>query len=107
MTLSYVCPHCHCFPLQDYILSGLFWAWKAAVQLVVWRPSTIGGPNKVLVIQDNPNRGEGKVIRAHVARQGLCDNLINTIRLLENQMTDGDSPVRMIVRGLLEKVSAE
>ena len=33
----------------------------------------------------------------------MCDNLINALKLLAKQRKDGDSPVRMIVPGLLEK----
>ena len=42
----------------------------------------------------------------HAAPQGMCVNLINGLKLLPNQQKDGDSPVRMIVPGLLEKESA-
>ena len=39
--------------------------------------STIGKPRtESLVIQDNKNRQDAKVCRAHAALQGTCDNLI-------------------------------
>ena len=31
VTSSYVCPHCHCFPLEDCIWWVSFWAWKGSV----------------------------------------------------------------------------
>ena len=37
------------------------------------------------------------------APQGMCDNLIISLKLLTNQQRDGDSPVESIVTGLLEK----
>ena len=47
---------------------------------------------------------EAKVFRAHAATQGLCDNLINALKLLVNQQKDGDSPIQSIVTGVHEKV---
>ena len=35
--------------------------------------------------------------------QGVCDNLINALKLLTNQQKDGDSPVGQMVTGLLER----
>ena len=32
-----------------------------------------------------------KVFKAHVVPQGLCENLVNALKLLANQQTDGDS----------------
>ena len=34
---------------------------------------------------------------------GLCDNLINALRLLANQQINGDSPIQSIVTGLHER----
>ena len=49
------------------------------------------------------NEDEAKVLRAHALPQGLCDNLINALKLLANQQKDGDSPIQNIVKGLKEK----
>ena len=35
-------------------------------------------------------------------RKGMCDNLSNALKLLANQQKDGDSPVKMVVQGLLK-----
>ena len=43
-----------------------------------------------------------KVFKAHAAPLGLCDNLINALKLLANQQKDGDSPIQSIVTGLQE-----
>ena len=39
----------------------------------------------------------------HAAPQGLCENLINALRLLANQQKDGESPIQSIVTGLHER----
>ena len=41
--------------------------------------------------------------RAHAAPQGLCENLINALKLLANQQSDGDSPIQSFVAGLYER----
>ena len=46
---------------------------------------------------------KAKGFRAHAAPQGMCDNLIISLKLLTNQQRDGDSPVESIGTGLLEK----
>ena len=41
--------------------------------------------------------------RATHIQQGLCENLINALKLLANQQKDGDSPIQNIIMGLKEK----
>ena len=43
--------------------------------------------------------------KAHTAPQELCENLINALKLLVNQQTDGDSPIQSIVTGVHERTS--
>ena len=62
-------------------------------------------PNRVLVIRDSVDPREAKVFRAHAAPQGMCVNLINSLKLLTNQQKDGDSPVEKIVAGFWEEKS--
>ena len=45
---------------------------------------------------------KAKVFRAHAVPQGLCDNLINALKLQANQQRDGDCPTPDIVAGLQE-----
>ena len=52
------------------------------------------------MIQLSANANEVKVFNAHAAPLGLCDNLVNTLKLLANQQKDGDSPIESIVTGL-------
>ena len=40
---------------------------------------------------------------AHAVPQGLCENLINALKLLANQPKDGDSPIQNTIMGLKEK----
>ena len=42
---------------------------------------------------------QAKVLRAHAAPQGMCDNLIDALKFWSNQQNDGDSPVTMAVQG--------
>ena len=41
----------------------------------------------------------------HGAPQGVCDTLINALKLLANQQKDGDSPVKMLEQGLQARSS--
>ena len=40
---------------------------------------------------------------AHAVPQGLCENLINALKLLANQPKDGDCPTQNTIMGLKEK----
>ena len=44
-----------------------------------------------------------KLVRSQAAPQGMCDNLIDSLKLLTTQQKDGDSLVEDIVTGLWEK----
>ena len=41
--------------------------------------------------------------KAHAVPQGLCENLINALKLLANQQKDGDSPVQSLVTSLCDR----
>ena len=60
-------------------------------------------PNRLLEIQDRVDPREARVFRAHATPQGLCDSLINSLKLLTNQQKDGDTPVEHIVTVWREK----
>ena len=53
-----------------------------------------------MVVQLDVNANGAKVFEAHAAPFGLCDNLINELKLLANQQKYGDSPSQNIVTGL-------
>ena len=53
--------------------------------------------------KSEPTQTERKVLKAHAAPLGLCDNLINALKLVENQQKDGDSPIQSIVTGLHDR----
>ena len=55
------------------------------------------------MIQVSANACEAKVFEAHAAPQGLCDNLVNALKLLTNQQKDGVSPIESVITGLREK----
>ena len=96
VTFSYDCPHCSCFPLDDYI-----W-WVSTehghVDQYEWRT-----PNRILVVQIGADADRAQVFKAHAAPLVLCDNLINANILLANPQKDGDSPIQSIVTGLHER----
>ena len=43
---------------------------------------------------------QAKVFKAHAVPQGLCANLINSLKLLANQQEDGDGLLQNIVKDL-------
>ena len=49
------------------------------------------------------NDEEAKVFRAHPVQQGLCEHLINALKLLANEQTDHNSTIRSIVTGFMKK----
>ena len=60
-------------------------------------------PSRILVVQLGTNASGAKVFKAHAAPHGLCDNLINALKLLADQQKAGGSPVQSIVTGLRER----
>ena len=53
--------------------------------------------------QTGVSASQAKVFKAHAAPQGLCENLINALKLLANKQKDGDSPIQSFVIGLCER----
>ena len=103
VTVSYVCPHCHCFPL-DYtcwVLTGHGDSCKKSN----WSCAACGGQcdwrklNSVLFIQDGTDRS-AKVFRAHAPAHVACDIFMNELELLQKQ-TGGDSNEEVLV-GVLQ-----
>ena len=54
-----------------------------------------GDPNRILVVQLGTERARGAT--------KVSENLINALKLLTNQQTDGDSPTQSLVTGLQER----
>lgn len=102
-----VCPYCNSFLFEDYI-----WCvstgrrrqqQEETLQLVVrdlWWSDEWRAPNRILVVQIGTDASQAKVFKAHAVPQGLCDNLINALKLLANQQRDCDSPIQSIVKGI-------
>ena len=102
VTMSYLCPHCNSFPMEDCVwwVSG-----EKTYKLVVrdlWRKYDWKQPNRLLVVQTGESVNQAKVFRAHAVPQGLCGNLINALKLLANQQEDGDGLIQNIVTNLCE-----
>ena len=104
VTMSYLCPNCNSFLPEDHV----WWvsagkkhcSWWCAIcgEICDWR-----APNRLLVVQTGDSASQAKVFKAHAVPQGVCENLINALKLLANQQKDGDSPIQSIVTGLCER----
>ena len=79
----------------QFVVCGMMRQKKVCGGKYEWR-----APNRILVVQLGVDANEAKVFTAHAASQGLCEHLINALKLLANQQTDGDSPIQRIVTGL-------
>ena len=105
VTMSYVCPHCNSFPLEDY-----FWWVSGRTGRNNWWCAICGEkydwkqPNRLLVVQTGESVNQAKVFRAHAVPQGLCANLIDALKMLVNQQEDGDGLVQNIVTNLSELI---
>ena len=103
VTMSYLCPHCDSFPLEDHI----WWVsgrkernnWWCAIcgEKYDWKH-----PDRLLVVQTVESVNQVKVFRAHAVRQGSCGNLINALKVLANQQEVGDGLIQNIVTNLCE-----
>ena len=91
------------FPLEDYV-----WWVSAGKKHTSWWCAVCGekndwrAPNR-LVVQTGESASQAKVFKAHAVPQGLCENLINALKLLANQQEDGDGPFQSILTGLCER----
>ena len=91
--MSYLCPN---FPLEDYV-----W-WVSAGKTTKWWCAICGEKydwrhrNKLLVVQTGESFEQAKVFKAHAVSQGLCENLINALKLLASQQEDGDGSYRTL-----------
>ena len=55
------------------------------------------------MVQLGVNANEAKVFKAHAAPLGMCDNLINKLKLLANHQNDDDGPIQSIATSLHER----
>ena len=55
------------------------------------------------MIQTGVSASQAQVFKASAVPQGLCENLINALKLLANSQEDEDSPIQSIVAGLRER----
>ena len=98
--MSFLCPHCNSFPLQDYV-----W-WVSGIKSTNWWCAICGEkydwkqPNTLLVVQTGDSIEQAKVFKAHAVHQGLCANLINALKMQANQQEDEDGLLQNIVENL-------
>ena len=84
--MSYLCPHCNSFPLEDYVLLvsgrniqiGAQFVESGSNQTSSWWCKQV----KVLSRLSSSERKQ--------YLKGLCGNLINALKLLANQQEDAD-----------------
>ena len=80
--------------------------WEKRTQLggarFVEKSKTWKQPNRLLVVQTGDSVEQAKVFKAHAVPQGLCANLIHTLKLLANQQEDGDGLLQNIETNLGE-----
>ena len=98
--MSYLCPHCNSFPLEDFVwwVSGrIHTNWLCAIcgEKYDWKQ-----PNRLLVVRIGGSIEQAKVFEAHAVPQGLCANLVKSLKLLANQQEDGDGLLQNIVKDL-------
>ena len=98
--MSYVCPHCNWFPMEDYVL----WVSGKNVQNNWW--CAIYGekydwkqPNRLSVVQTGVSIDQAKAC----STSGLFANLINALKLLANQQEDGDGLIQNILTSLCDE----
>ena len=100
VAMSYLCPNCNSFPLEEYIwcVSG-----KKEQQLVVrdlWREIQWEAAKQAFGRTTGDSTEQAKVFKAHAVPQGLCINLVSALKLLAYQQEDGDGLLQNIVTNL-------
>ena len=80
VTLSYVCPHCNCFPSEDFIWwvsTGQRDGINRKKRHCSWWCAACGGQhewralNRILVVQSGANANVATVFKAHAAPSGV------------------------------------
>ena len=104
VTLSYLCPHCNSFQMEDYM-----WWVSAGKKHSSWWCAVCGekydrrAPNRLLVVQTGESASQAKVFKAHAVPQGLFENLICALKFLANQQEDGGGRILSIATVLCER----
>ena len=99
--MSYLCPNCKSFPLEDYV-----WWVSGRKRHANWWCAVCGEkydweqPNRLVAVQTSESIDQAKVFKAHAVPQDLCANLTNALKLLANQQEDGDGLIQNIVTNL-------
>ena len=100
VTMSYLCPNCNSFPLEDYVwwVSGRKTTkWWCAIcgEKYDWRqPNRLWSCNQVKELSRRKSSKHMRYLRA------CAQNLINALKLLANQQENGDNLPENIVTNL-------
>ena len=88
VTKAYLCPRCNTFHPED----NVWWVSAGKKHCSWWCGASAS---------------QAVVFKAHAVPQGVCvcvcGNLVSALKLLANQLKDGDSPIQSIVTGLCER----
>ena len=90
--------NCNSFLMEDHVWWVSAGKKHSCGENFDWR-----APNRLLVMQTGSRASQAKVLKEHAVPQGLCEMLVNALKLLANRQKDGDSPVQNIVAKLRER----
>ena len=101
VTMSYLCPNCNSFPLEDYV----WWVSRRKTTkgcAICGEKNDWRQPNRLSVVQTGESFEQAKVViqSTRAVLQDLCAHLIIALKLLANQQEDGDGLLQNIVTNL-------
>ena len=100
VTVSFLCPHCNSFPLEDDVwwVSGV--KNHKVVVCTLWRNVRLEATEQAFGRANLESFEQALAFKAHAVPQGLCANLVNALKLLANQQEDWDGLLQNIVTNL-------
>ena len=83
VTLSYLCPNCNSFPLEDCMwwvsVGKKHCSWWCAI----WEERfERRAPNRLVVVQTGDSASQAKAFKTHAVPQGVCENLIQCTQVV-------------------------
>ena len=101
VTMSYLCPNCNSFPWKTTFGGSLLDRSTPAGGVRFVEKSTIGSNRTGFwSCKQGKALSRRRSFKAHAIPQGLCENLINALKLLGNQQEDGNGLLQNIVTSL-------
>ena len=100
VTMSYLCPKCNSFPLEDDVWWVSGWKGQQLVVHDLWRKIRLEKTKQAFWLYKQVKVSFRPRSLKQAVPQSLCGNLINALKLLANQQEDGDGLIQKIVRNL-------